>query len=90
MIVVNFAPELKEMIRETKYLDRMGLSIPEVALNVALQEKKYYNLVERLNAMLLSYREVFSRLSATEKRLLQTRVDALQNVLKPGYDPLNW
>ena len=37
---------------ETKYLDRMGVDIPEAALNVALQEKTYYNLVERLNAML--------------------------------------
>lgn len=89
-VVVNFAPELKEMIRETKYLDRMGLPIPEVALNVALQEKKYYNLVERLNAMLTSYQEVIDRLSPVEKKLLERRIQDLQGVLKPGFDPLNW
>lgn len=37
----------------------MGVDIPEAALNVALQEKTYYDLVERLNAM-LSYAFCFA------------------------------
>lgn len=89
-IVVNFAPELKEMIRETKYLDRMGLPIPEVALNVALQEKKYYDLCEKLNAMLSNYSEVVNRLSDIEKKLLEKRILDLQSELDAGFDPLNW
>jgi dynein heavy chain len=36
-IVSNFRPELWEIIKETKYLDRIGFKLPEVALNVALQ-----------------------------------------------------
>ncbi|KAJ3114591.1 Dynein heavy chain 10, axonemal [Phlyctochytrium bullatum] len=36
-ISVNFRPELKEIIKETKYLDKMGFLVPEAALNVALQ-----------------------------------------------------
>lgn len=34
---VNFHQDLIKLIRETRYLDRMGFSIPEIALNVALQ-----------------------------------------------------
>ena len=34
---VNFRPELKEIIKETKYLDKLGFMVPEAALNVALQ-----------------------------------------------------
>ncbi len=34
---VNFAPELLMIIRETKYLSRMGYAVPEAALNVTLQ-----------------------------------------------------
>jgi len=34
---VNFHMDLIELIRETRYLDRMGFPIPEIALNVALQ-----------------------------------------------------
>jgi hypothetical protein len=36
-VVVNFHGDLVELIRETRYLDRMGFAIPEIALNVALQ-----------------------------------------------------
>lgn len=36
-VEVNFHTDLIELIRETRYLDRMGFPIPEIALNVALQ-----------------------------------------------------
>ena len=36
-ISVNFHVDLSHLIRETRYLDRMGFKIPEVALNVTLQ-----------------------------------------------------
>lgn len=36
-VYVNFRPELRDIIKETKYLDKMGLMVPEAALNVALQ-----------------------------------------------------
>jgi dynein heavy chain len=36
-VVVNFNGDLVELMRETRYLDRMGFAIPEIALNVALQ-----------------------------------------------------
>ena len=35
--VVDFAPELLEIILESKYLEQAGFSIPELARNVALQ-----------------------------------------------------
>lgn len=38
--IVNFAPEMKEIISEAKYLGLLGYSVPPVALNVALQEYK--------------------------------------------------
>lgn len=38
--IVNFAPEIKEMICEAKFLGLLGYSVPPVALNVALLEHK--------------------------------------------------
>lgn len=38
--IVNFAPEISEIISEAKYLGLLGYSVPPVALNVALQEYK--------------------------------------------------
>eukprot|EP00644_Phytophthora_capsici_P007267 jgi/Phyca11/16825/fgenesh1_pg.PHYCAscaffold_22_\ len=45
----NFSPELAMIIKEAKYLDRLGFEIPEEALNVTLQEDKYHHkMVEEI------------------------------------------
>jgi dynein heavy chain len=89
-ISVNFRPELKEIIKETKYLDKMNLSVPEAALNVTLQEDKYYNLVESLNSMIRSYNEVMEPLDQTERKLFSSQINELRRVMKPGFTRLNW
>lgn len=40
-IIVNFNKGLVKLMRETRYLDRMCLDIPEIPLNVTLQEESY-------------------------------------------------
>lgn len=42
LIEVNFSKGLVALMRETRYLDRMGFDIPEIALNVTLQEESYH------------------------------------------------
>ncbi|TPX54389.1 hypothetical protein PhCBS80983_g05954 [Powellomyces hirtus] len=87
---VNFRPELRDCIRETKYLDKMGLVVPEAALNVALQEDKYYTYIENLSSMLNSYNAVLGLLDSAERKLLQTHIAELKRVMKPGFTRLNW
>lgn len=41
---VSFPEELKMIIRESRYLDKMGFRIPENALNVTLQDSKYLSV----------------------------------------------
>ncbi|KAJ3349859.1 Dynein heavy chain 10, axonemal [Entophlyctis luteolus] len=89
-IKVNFRPELKEIIKETKYLDKMGYAVPECALNVALQEEKYYSLVESLISMLENYHSVINLLDAAEIKLLSSQLNDLKRALKPGFSRLNW
>lgn len=38
---VNFAPEISEIISETKRLEPLGYSVPPLAQSVALQEHKF-------------------------------------------------
>ena len=68
--------------------------IPAVVLNLVQQDENYYNLVERINAMLrsYSYRETLAPLSQVERRMLHRRVYdlGLLAVLDHGFDPLNW
>jgi dynein heavy chain len=87
---VNFSLGLTVLIRESKYLDRMGYSIPESALNVTLQEHKYHEFVEELKAMLVFYDELTSQLTPVEQELLVSQREDLQRVLLHGFTPLNW
>ena len=89
-IVVNFDEQLTVLIRESKYLDRMGFSVPETALNVTLQEDKYHSYVESLNAMLAAHQAVLDSLSAVETELLQEKIGALRRSLDKGFTLLNW
>lgn len=41
MYIVNFAPQLKEIMSETRYLVLLGYSVPELAQSVALQEEHF-------------------------------------------------
>lgn len=54
-IEVNFHTDLTQLIRETRYLDRMGFTIPDIALNITLQENKYHQCLDGLNRMLENY-----------------------------------
>ena len=89
-IVVSFHDDLTALIRETRYLDRMGFTIPETALNVTLQEDKYHTYVESLRGMLDHYHSVLDMLTAAEKKLLATRATKLERALDPGFNVLNW
>ncbi|KAI8825885.1 dynein heavy chain and region D6 of dynein motor-domain-containing protein [Fimicolochytrium jonesii] len=89
-VFVNFRPELRDCIRETKYLDKMGLVVPEAALNVALQEDKYHTYVENLNSMLNSYNAILDVLDGAERKLLYAHITELKRVMKPGFTRLNW
>ena len=37
---MDFDPNLSEIVSETKYLEQLGFSVPELARNVALQVSK--------------------------------------------------
>ncbi|GMH67856.1 hypothetical protein TrLO_g3024 [Triparma laevis f. longispina] len=86
----NFSPELLMIIRESKYLDRMGFPVPEAALNVTLQEDKYHHYIMDLNIMLRNYNLVINSLSPVEKELLKHKLADMQRTLKTGFTPLNW
>lgn len=89
-LAVNFSTTLSVLIRESKYLDRMGFPVPETALNVTLQEEKYYVYVESLTAMLEYHANVLASLSPVEKNLLQAKVAGLRATLQKGCELLNW
>jgi len=87
---VNFAPELNVIMLESKYLEQLGFSIPELARNMALQEHKYSMFVVGLRNMLERYHRIMSSLEPAELDLLSDWVKQLQQTLKAGHTRLNW
>ncbi|TYZ50849.1 hypothetical protein PybrP1_008863 [[Pythium] brassicae (nom. inval.)] len=86
----NFAPELTLIIKEAKFLDRLGFEIPEEALNVTLQDDKYHQYVQELTLMLRQYDTLLAELTPVETHLLKTQLKDLEDVLRVGFAPLNW
>jgi len=70
--VVNFAPELHEIITETKYMEQLGFSVTDLARNVALQEDKYFQYISGLTQMLNRYHTLISSLDPAEVTYFDT------------------
>ena len=87
---VNFSQELSKIIRESKYLDRMGFPVPESALLVTLQEEKYHSYIQRMQQMLNTYHGLLDSLSVVERGLLQEKLGKLREHVAHGFAPLNW
>ena len=66
--VVNFSPELAEVIAEAKYLEKLGYSVPDMARSVALQEDKFVSFQDSLNRCLQRYHFALAQLNEAEVR----------------------
>jgi dynein heavy chain len=78
------------IIKESRYLDKLGFKIPEAALNVTLQEGKYQGIIRSLNEKLHEYDRLLSTLSDVDQKLFASQIDELNNTIKGGFYPLNW
>lgn len=63
---VNFSPELIEITNETKYMEQLGFSVPELSRNVALQEDKYVQYISGLTRMINRYHRLLNSLQPAE------------------------
>nr|XP_038946048.1 dynein axonemal heavy chain 10 isoform X3 [Rattus norvegicus] len=90
MFVINFSPVLREIINETKYLEQLGFTVPELARNVALQEDKFLRYTEGIQRMLDHYHLLVNTLNEAESVLLDDHSQELLRVFRSGYKRLNW
>uniref|UniRef100_A0A7N5KMZ2 Dynein axonemal heavy chain 10 n=1 Tax=Ailuropoda melanoleuca TaxID=9646 RepID=A0A7N5KMZ2_AILME len=90
VFAINFPPALKEIIIETKYLEQLGFSVPELARNVALQEDKFLRYTEGMQRMLDHYHVLIGTLNEAESLLLDDHSQELIRVFRSGYKRLNW
>ncbi|NXA96715.1 DYH10 protein, partial [Melanocharis versteri] len=87
---LNFSPEIQEIIIETKYMEQLGLPVPEMARYVALQEDKYLRYTSKLKAMLDRYHKLMEMMNEAETKLLDHYIQELWRILKAGHKRLTW
>ena len=89
-LLVNFDKEIMQLMREAKYLQRMGIEVPESAKMVLLQEEKFKNYYNQLSYALKEYDRVMSAIPPVAKRLLAPHLEDLDRRLQPGMYSLTW
>lgn len=57
---------MSEIISETRYMEQLNFSLPEIARNVSLQEEKYIRYVNGLKQMLKRYNSIVANLNHAE------------------------
>ncbi|NWZ81496.1 DYH10 protein, partial [Poecile atricapillus] len=87
---LNFSPEIQDIIIETKYMEQLGLPVPEMARYVALQEDKYLSYTNKLKAMLDRYHKLMEMMNEAETKLLGHYIQELWRILKAGHKRLTW
>jgi len=87
---VNFNPQLRVIIREAKFLDRIGKEIPNTIINIALQEKDYMRHIDKLNQLLRGYNSALQNLRPVEKKLLEQNINKLNSLMDKGEMNHNW
>ncbi|XP_028270606.1 dynein heavy chain 10, axonemal isoform X2 [Parambassis ranga] len=88
--IVNFAPELKELISETKQLVTLGYFVPDQAQNVALQEDEFIRYASQLNKLVSHYHSVMDNLTETHFVMLKPQIEEVNSEMHFGCIRINW
>ncbi|TYZ61675.1 hypothetical protein PybrP1_000691 [[Pythium] brassicae (nom. inval.)] len=89
-LYVNFDPEILQLLREAKCLDRMGIEIPEAAKIVLLQEDKFKNYFNELQYALAEYDRIVAKVIPVTALLLRPHFNDMEFKLRPGMVTLTW
>ncbi|KAH9103464.1 hypothetical protein AeMF1_002875 [Aphanomyces euteiches] len=90
VLYVNFDPEILQLLREAKCLDRMGIEIPESAKIVLLQEEKFKNYYNELQFALSEYDRIVTKVIPVTAMLLRPHFNDMEFKLRPGMITLTW
>ncbi|KAJ3396765.1 Dynein heavy chain 5, axonemal [Lobulomyces angularis] len=90
VLYVNFDPQIIQLIKETRCMQRLGLDVPDSVRNVCLKEKSYKSLNSGLQYILSSKKKVLSRATPLLRKAMQPHIDELDKALQPGMTALTW
>ncbi|NWT51238.1 DYH8 protein, partial [Erythrocercus mccallii] len=88
--LVNFDPQILEIVRETKCMLKLGLEVPEQAVKIAIIENKLKSNRMQLEAVVESYEDLRKRTPNIFVNLLTPKIEKMEGVLRQGLTMLTW
>ena len=90
LIVVNFDPEVFQLIRKSKVLERNQIKLLKPAETGLIQEDKYKRYFNDFNEVIGKYYKVRSKLNSNLTKIIQPHLKAFEYKLKPGFYEITW
>eukprot|EP00756_Hemistasia_phaeocysticola_P037127 Hpha_TRINITY_DN16680_c2_g13::TRINITY_DN16680_c2_g13_i1::g.182388::m.182388/K10408/DNAH; dynein heavy chain, axonemal len=89
-LYVNFDIEILQLVKESRHIMRMGISIPQSAKMVLMQENKFKTFHDQLSFAIKEYDRVVSRIIPVTKSLMAKNLEMLDTIIRPGEVSLTW
>lgn len=87
---MNFDPQVSELMKETVYLKKMDLEIPEAAKNLILLESKIDNHITGVRNILERYKKLIEKIPKDLIPLMRPSKENVELALKPGLHSVTW
>uniref|UniRef100_A0A8C3TQI8 Dynein axonemal heavy chain 8 n=1 Tax=Catharus ustulatus TaxID=91951 RepID=A0A8C3TQI8_CATUS len=88
--LVNFDPQILEVVRETKCMLKLGLEVPEQAVKIAVLENKLKSNRLQLEGLIQSYEDLHKVTPNVFINLLTPNIEKVEGVLRQGLTLLTW
>ncbi|XP_035999780.1 dynein heavy chain 8, axonemal [Fundulus heteroclitus] len=90
MFLVNFDPQITEVIQEVKCLSSMGLQVPKQAVALLNMERKLHDVHQRLKTILKEYESTCASIPEDLSNLLASKVKNVEVALRFGSLLVTW
>jgi len=88
--LVNFDPNILELIRETQCLARLGLEIPKEAALLTQCEVTLKNHYQDLTQLVEKNKRLRENIKQPFEALLAPKIHRLNDIIKPGLTSITW
>ncbi|XP_009878765.1 PREDICTED: dynein heavy chain 8, axonemal [Charadrius vociferus] len=88
--LVNFDPQIPEIVRETKCMIKLGLEVPEQAKKIVKIENNLKSNKLRLQCLLQCYEDLCQETPVIFANLMAPKMKKMEAVLRQGLTMLTW
>ncbi|XP_075002904.1 dynein axonemal heavy chain 8 isoform X1 [Calonectris borealis] len=88
--LVNFDPQIPEIVRETKCMIKLGLEVPEQAKKIVKIENNLKSKKLRLESLLQCYEDLCQETPTIFVNLMAPKMKKMEAVLRQGLTMLTW